>query len=66
MKSDELTGYYTYRSFLNRQDPVDDFNRIRFAEAELFLNVQIDGTIFGTLSFPAEPGAQEKQFMDIN
>ena len=33
----DLTGYYTYRSFLNRQDPADDFNTIRFGQGELFL-----------------------------
>ena len=32
----QLTGYYTYRSFLNNPIPVDDFNQIKFAEAELF------------------------------
>src|SRR5919112_3411179 len=61
----QLTGYYTYRSFLNKPLPVDDFNQIKFAEAELFLNVQSDGTITGTLSFPAQPGQTEKLFMDI-
>jgi hypothetical protein len=66
MELQELSGYYTYRSFLNIQEPVDDFNNIRFAEAELFLIMGTDGSISGSLSFPAEPGVQEKQFMDIN
>ena len=61
----QLTGYYTYRSFLNNPMPVDDFNQIKFAEAELFLNVHTDGTITGTLSFPAQYAQAEKQFMDI-
>jgi hypothetical protein len=61
----QLTGYYTYRSFLNNPMPVDDFNQIKFAEAELFLNVQTDGTITGTLSFPAQSAQAEKLFMDI-
>ncbi len=65
MESQELTGYYTYRSFLNNPLPVDDFNKIKFAEAELFLIVQIDGALTGTLSFPAEEGASEKEFIDI-
>src|SRR5262245_53231691 len=34
-----LSGYYTYRSFLNRGDPVGDFNQIRVAEAELALRI---------------------------
>jgi len=50
---------------LNNQIPVGDFNKIKFAEAELFLLVQIDGTISGTLSFPAESKVSEKEFMDI-
>ena len=61
----QLTGYYTYRSFLNNPSPIDDFNQIKFAEAELFLNVQSDGIITGTLSFPAQPTQAEKLFMDI-
>ncbi len=65
MELQELTGYYTYRSFLNNPTPVDDFNKIKFAEAELFLLIQTDGTISGTLSFPAESNVSEKQFMDI-
>jgi hypothetical protein len=65
MKSQELIGYYTYRSFLDKVLPVNDFNNIKIDEAELFLTVQDDGTITGSLSFPAEPGASEKSFMDI-
>lgn len=61
----QLTGYYTYRSFLNNPIPVDDFNQIKFAEAELFLHLQTDGTITGTLSFPALSTQAEKLFMDI-
>jgi hypothetical protein len=33
MSAEELTGVYTYRSMLNRPEPVGDFNKIRFAEA---------------------------------
>jgi hypothetical protein len=66
MEAQELIGYYTYRSFLDNPLPINDFNLIKFAEeAELFLIVQGDGTITGTLSFPAEPGASQKLFMDI-
>jgi hypothetical protein len=61
MIAQELTGYYTYRSFMDLPLPVDDFNKIKFAaEAELFLIIQADGSITGTMSFPAEPGASEK------
>ncbi len=58
--SNELSGYYTYRSFLNNPLPVNDFNKIKLEEAELFLILQDDGTITGTMSFPPEPGTPEK------
>jgi hypothetical protein len=63
--SNELSGYYTYRSFLNNPLPVNDFNKIKLEEAELFLILQDDGTIAGTMSFPPEPGTPEKLFIDI-
>ena len=65
IESQELSGYYTYRSFLDNPLPVNDFNKIKVSEAELFLMVQLDGLVTGTLSFPAESGASEKTFMDI-
>ena len=61
----DLTGYYTYRSLLNLAEPAGDFNRIRFGEGDLFLWVGADGEIRGTLGFPAEPLAPEKDFMDL-
>lgn len=66
METHELSGYYTFRSLLNNPLPVDDFNRIKLEEAELFLIVYFDGILTGTLSFPAEPAAREKLFMDID
>ena len=65
MEYNEISGYYTYRSFLDNPLPVEDFNRIKFFEAEIFLYVQLDGTITGTLSFPAKEGASQKEFMNI-
>ncbi|MDQ3922835.1 MAG: hypothetical protein M3309_02720 [Actinomycetota bacterium] len=65
MDHHDLTGYYTYRSLLNRQEPADDFNEIRFGEGELFLYVAPDGAIRGTLGFPADPLAGAKDFMDV-
>ena len=65
MEPRELAGTYTYRSFLNRPEPVDDFNRLRFAQLELRLSVQADGIISGALVFPAAAGA-EPQAMDVN
>lgn len=64
MDHHDLTGYYTYRRPLNRPEPADDFNRIRFGRA-IFLWVAADGGIRGTLGFPADPLAPEKDFTDI-
>src|SRR5918995_670789 len=47
---DELSGTYTYRSFLDNPAPVDDFNTLRFAQLELQLSLQSDGTITGDLA----------------
>ena len=32
----ELSGYFTYRGFLDNPLPVNDFNKIKSEEAELF------------------------------
>lgn len=65
MDHHDLTGYYTYRSFLNRPDPADDLNAILFGEGELFLFASPDGSVQGTLAFPPAPLAAEKDFMDV-
>ena len=65
MKIEEIIGYYTSRSILNRPDPVDDFNKIKSAEAELFLHVGDDGVVNGLAAFPAEPALHEKGIMDL-
>ncbi|MGI5359306.1 hypothetical protein ACQI4E_28880 [Streptomyces sp. CA-252508] len=54
----ELTGTYTYRSFLNRPEPVEDFNKLRFAQLELRLGAEPDGAVNGVLVFSEEPGAE--------
>ncbi len=66
MNAEELTGVYTYRSMLNRPEPVGDFNKIRFAEAEVYLFVRPDGSLNGSLSFPADPGSPDKDFLDLS
>ena len=66
MTIEDLIGYYTYRSFLDRPAPVDDFNLIKFAEAELFLHINDDGVVTGSLSFPAAPGAPQKSLLDLS
>ena len=57
MSGEELTGTFTYRSFLDRPEPVDDFERLRFAQLELRLAVDAEGKITGDLVFPTSPGA---------
>jgi hypothetical protein len=64
MSIDEAIGYYTYRSFLNRA--VGDPNDILWGEGELFLLISDEGIVTGTLAFPTEAGAQQKDFMDLS
>lgn len=63
----QLSGYYTFRSFINNPTPVSDFNQLKFAdESELYLHVRLDGSMIGTLSLPAQSGSQNKLIMDIS
>lgn len=61
MSIDEVVGYYTYRSFLNR--PAGEPNDILWGEGELLILISDEGTVTGTLAFPSEPG--QKEFMDL-
>lgn len=63
MTFENLTGSYTYRSF--RNEISGGIADLLWAEGELFLRLEPDGTITGHLSFPAEATAAEKAFMDI-
>jgi hypothetical protein len=58
MEAEQLTGTYTYRSFLDLPELVDDFNRLRFAQLELRLSVHPDGVITGLLVFSSAPGVE--------
>ncbi|MFD6226005.1 hypothetical protein ACFWFZ_03875 [Streptomyces sp. NPDC060232] len=58
MQATDLTGTYTYRSFLNRPEPVDDFNDLRFAQLELRLTATSAGGVSGLLVFPAPAGVE--------
>jgi hypothetical protein len=60
-----LSGSYTYRSFFDLPEPVDNFGKLKFAQLELQLAVQPDGTVTGTLVFPAAPGT-EPAVMDVS
>lgn len=63
MAADDITGYYTYRSF--RNDPVGDPNDVLFGEGELLIFIADDGTVTGTLAFPADAGSESKSIMDL-
>ncbi len=53
---DFLAGVWTYRSFLNNPDPVDDFNKLRFGQGELFFEPSLtEGSISGQLAFRSDP-----------
>jgi hypothetical protein len=65
VEAGKLSGTYTYRSFLDFPEPVDNFGKLKFAQLELQLAVQPDGTVTGTLVFPAAPGT-EPAVMDVS
>jgi hypothetical protein len=64
MTIDDAVGYYTYRSFRNR--PVGTPADILFGEGEMLLFISDEGAVSGTLAFPAEAGAEQKDFMDLS
>lgn len=64
MAFENLTGTYTYRSFLDQ--PSGSPAEILWEEGELFLRVQPDGTIAGQLRFPADPVAPAKAILDVS
>ncbi len=47
MPAPDLRGVWTYRSFANSAAKVDDFNKIKVWEAELYLELRPDGRIYG-------------------
>ncbi len=65
MEPYELAGAYTYRSFINEPNIVDDFSKLEFAEAELTLFATLDGTVTGILSWPTKDDDSERAVMDI-
>jgi hypothetical protein len=51
-----VTGVWTYRSFLNLSDPVDDFNQLRFGQGEMVFEAAADmGMLRGQLAFRSSP-----------
>lgn len=64
MQATDITGTYTYRSFIDRPEPVDDFNDLRFAQLELRLTVSSAGSVSGLLVFPA-PAGEEPLAMEM-
>lgn len=64
MNVDDVVGYYTYRSFLDRV--VGTPSDILWGEGELLLAISDEGQVTGTLAFPADAGAEQKLFMDLS
>lgn len=59
MPNDFLVGVWTYRSFLNISEPVDDFNKLRFGQGEMaFESASEPGTVRGQLAFRSDPPAE--------
>lgn len=56
-------GHYTYRSYLNLTS--GNPNELLWAEGDLFLRIEPDGSIAGQLGFPAEQNAPERALLDI-
>ena len=65
MDASDLSGVYTYRSFRDLDDPNTDVGKLLFGQGELTLFVQRDGAVSGTLAFPADVFADNKDFMDL-
>ena len=65
MEPYDLTGTYTYRSFINEPQIVNDFSKLQFAEAEVTLIGSLDGTITGVLSWPTKEDDSERAVMDL-
>jgi hypothetical protein len=55
MNTDYLLGVWTYRSFYNVPDPVNDFNELRFGQGEMVFEKTIElGALRGQLAFRSE------------
>jgi len=55
-----LTGVWTYRSFLNIPEPVDDLNKLLFGQGEMvFESAAEPGTVRGQLAFRSSPPRQD-------
>jgi len=61
----DITGTYTYRSFLNEPNLVGDFNKLQFAEAELTLISTLEGKISGLLSWPVADDDSVREVMTV-
>ncbi len=66
MQPFELSGTYTNRSFINKPEIVNDFNKLQFAEAALALFAALDGRVSGILSWPTNGDDSERAVMDLD
>jgi hypothetical protein len=65
MAEQDLTGYYSYRSFVYNPFSATDPNDIEYVEAELFLIIHDYATASGMISFLQEAGGSERLFVNI-
>jgi hypothetical protein len=65
MKPHELTGTYTYRSFINEPQFVVDFNKLQFAQGELTLFASLDGSLSGILAWPTNEDDSKRAIMNV-
>jgi len=61
MNKEFLSGVWTYRSFLNKEEEVDDFNAIRFGQCEMTFEKMGRGPeqLRGQLAFRSDPVQQD-------
>src|SRR3954464_6829717 len=60
MSSEILNGVWTYRSFFNNPEQIDDFNKLKFGQGEMVFEAASDpGTLRGQLAFRSSPPKRE-------
>ena len=66
MEPYEISGTYTYRSFINEPQIVGDFGKLQFSEGELTLFSGLDGAVTGSLSWATKDDDSERAVVDID
>jgi hypothetical protein len=67
MQNEFIRGVWTYRSFINTPDPVDDFNKLWFGQGELVFEPAADpGAVRGQLAFRSLPPAKDDPRLSVS